>query len=397
MRTVLVTDAARGSAVAAIRSFGRAGWRVVAADPKRTAPGLFSRHTARRRRYPDPRRDPSGAAEAVIRIVEREHVDLVFPVTDDVILPLLERRADLERVAVVALPGSGLLRTAADKGAVVALAEQHGVRAPRTVVWDPTSPAPVPEGLGWPVVVKPVSSRTLGAGRTVVAHDVSYARDRADLERTLAAAASPLLLQEYVRGDGHGVEVLARDGEVLVAFQHRRIREYPPSGGASSLREAVPVRDDLLDAARRLMAAMGWTGLAMVEFKVADDGTPHLMEINGRVWGSLPLAVAAGVDFPTLAAAVHLGEEPDLPVTPRLGTRSRNVELELRWAAAVVGRHRLGDRVPAPTRADALRVVADLVLVPSDGYDVLDRRDPLPGAVDTIQAVARTAVRSVRR
>ena len=384
MRTALVTDAGRGSAVAVIRSLGRRGWRVITSDVHATAAGRFSRHSRAFGRYPDPRTNPAGTVEAILDLVAREHVDLVFPVTDDVIVPMLDHRDAFEEVTRLALPSSAALRTAADKAAVTALASRCGVATPATIEWSGGATAPL-VAIGWPVVVKPVRSRTLDDDGVVVAHDVTYAADPDALEARLATLTGPVLLQQYVTGEGHGVEVLARDGRVLAAFQHRRLREYPPSGGASSYREAADLDPRLLADATRLIAELGWTGLAMVEFKVG-AGTHHLMEINGRVWGSMPLAVAAGVDFPAMAAAVHMGDEVEAaPAPPRAGpVRSRNVELELRWAAAVLTRHRLGSS--PPPRRDALRVLARLFL-PGDGYDVLDRRDPLPGIVDALHAV----------
>lgn len=391
-RTVLVTDAGRGSAVAIIRSLGRAGWRVVAGDPRRAAPGRWSRHVDAWVTYPDPRRHPEAAIEALARMARRERVDLLFPVTDDVIVPLLDVRETIERHTALALPATEALRTAADKGAVTAMADRCGVPVPATVRWSPGDPAPALRS--WPVVVKPLRSRTVAAGAGVVAHDVTYALDAAALDTELGHADGPVLLQEYVHGAGHGVEVLARDGEVVAAFQHRRIREYPPSGGASSCREAVAVDPELLAASERLLGELRWTGLAMVEFKIGPSGW-FLMEINGRVWGSLPLAVAAGVDFPAMAAALHLGD-PFVPPPPaRLGARSRNVELELRWAAAVLAGHRLGATGARPTRMQAVGTAVRL-LSPREGYDVLDRRDPLPGVVDAAQAVVRTVRRVVR-
>jgi predicted ATP-grasp superfamily ATP-dependent carboligase len=391
VRTALVTDASRGSAIAVIRSLARTGWRVIAADSERTAPGRFSRDTADWVRYPDPRRAPQAAVEALLAAVTDRHVDLVFPVTDDVILPLLERRSAIERSAMVALPSTELLRTAADKAAILELAGRCGVPAPRTRHWCPGSGADLEAdpGLGWPVVVKPVRSRTVGPDGRGVAHEVAYADDPAQLASRLRTIDGPVLLQERVGGVGQGLEVVARDGDILAAFQHRRLREYPPSGGASSFREAVDVDPQLLDDATRLLSELRWTGLAMVEFKSGASGH-HLMEINGRVWGSLPLAVAAGVDFPALAAAVHLGDPLPVVGRSRPGTRSRNVELELKWAAAVVARRRLGAAANDLRRRDATRVLTRLFTRPSDGYDVLELRDPIPGVVDAARAVVST-------
>ena len=60
----------------------------------------------------------------------------------------------------------------------------------------------------------------------------------------------------------------------------------------------------------------------MVEFR--DDGTqPWLMEVNGRFWGSLQLAIAAGCDFPRLWADVLTGQPLDRPTPYREGVTLR--------------------------------------------------------------------------
>jgi predicted ATP-grasp superfamily ATP-dependent carboligase len=50
---------------------------------------------------------------------------------------------------------------------------------------------------------------------------------------------------------------------------------------------------------RRLLDAVHWNGLAMVEFKYdVRDGLPKILEVNPRMWGSAPLAINCGIDFP---------------------------------------------------------------------------------------------------
>ena len=62
----------------------------------------------------------------------------------------------------------------------------------------------------------------------------------------------------------------------------------------------------------------------MIEYKVdSATGTPFLMEINGRFWGSLQLAIDSGVDFPALLAAVATGASPGAVTDYRVGVRSR--------------------------------------------------------------------------
>ena len=109
-----------------------------------------------------------------------------------------------------------------------------------------------------------------------------------------------------------------------------------------SFRESVALDPVLYDCSVRLLAALRWTGLAMVEFKVGPRG-PILMEVNGRVWGSLPLAVMSGVDFPRLLAELYLLGPPTNGAAPqlryRLNVRARNLALDLVWiASALSGR-----------------------------------------------------------
>jgi predicted ATP-grasp superfamily ATP-dependent carboligase len=202
-----------------------------------------------------------------------------------------------------------------------------------------------------------------------------------------------VLLQEYIAGEGHGVEMLAHEGEALAAFQHRRLREVPVTGGASSLRESVALDRELFDYSRRLLAALRWTGLAMVEFKLGSDG-PRLMEINGRVWGSLPLAVHSGMDFPARLVDLYLQGPPALnggPVTEyQLGVRSRNLELDIVWMLSVLSGRKRYTYLPTPSRLSGLAALADL-LNPAIKFDILSLRDPLPGMGELLR-IARKLV-----
>ncbi len=391
---VLVTDAGRGSAISVIRSLAARGWEVTAADDDPYSPGFYSRHTAHRLRYPAPIQHPDEAAAAIARAVERLAIDLVVPVTDELILPLSAIRLDLSGKTGLALPDDRSIALAADKVATLRLAERLGIDTPRSVVVGHPSDLPsVGDRLGWPVVVKPARSRTRDTSGAIRRHSVSYAVDAAELGRIAGAATGPLLVQEYLTGIGQGVELLLRDGDPIAAFQHRRIREVPVTGGASAFRESVPLDPELFRRSVALLAEMGWTGLAMVEFRVGPRGAA-LMEINGRIWGSLPLAVRAGVDFPGLMADVHLGRSTAAapPIgCYRLGVTSRSLPLEVSWIGSVLaGRSRYPFIDVPPRRAG---IAAALRLVADDGWDVQSRDDPLPGLVE----IQRLAARTVRR
>lgn len=393
---VLVTDAWRGSAVACIRSLGRRGWRVTAADSVRHSAGFRSRYATDRLRYPDPATHADAAAAAILEAAERTGVDLVIPVTDEVGLPLAALRERFEGRTRLALPRATAMAAAHDKAQTLALAERLGVPTPATVAVETADEAVrTAASLGWPVVVKPQASRRTRDDGTVEAFTVSYAADAASLRERMAAleGRSGVLLQRWRPGEGHGVELLADRGRALAAFQHRRLREVPVTGGASALRESVALDPELLDHARRLLAALEWTGLAMVEFRLTPAG-PELMEINGRIWGSLPLAVHAGMDFPGRLADLLLDGPPpaDTPLATdyRIGVRARNLRLDVAWIGSVALGRRRYPELPWPGRRAAVGAALSL-LDPRIVDDLFDRDDPGPGAAQ-LAAIARGAI-----
>lgn len=389
MTTVLVTDASRGSAVATIRSLARAGHRVIAADSARLSPGRWSRYAAGRARYPDASLDTVGAGKALARAAHEGAVRIIIPVTDAAIAALEVAADDLPPDCRVAAPPPSDLDLVRHKTATLDLARSVGVPIPdSTVVRTCAEAAEAAAALGWPVVLKPEQSTVETGPGTLAKFDVAYATDEMTVCRHMARfeGACAVLVQEYCAGEGLGVEVLAHEGRVLRAFQHRRLREVPFSGGASSLREAVALDPVLMGHTSKLIAALGWTGLAMVEFKMSDNG-PRLMEVNGRLWGSLPLAVRAGVDFPAELVDLMVNGPPSRTDACRpyaVGTRSRNVRLEVLWAAAVLAGTARHPVLPAPRRREGVAVLAQL-LRPSDGYDMLSWHDPGPGIADLIR------------
>jgi predicted ATP-grasp superfamily ATP-dependent carboligase len=79
-----------------------------------------------------------------------------------------------------------------------------------------------------------------------------------------------------------------------------------------------------MEYSTRLLGAKRWSGVAMVEYKLdSRDHSPKLMEVNGRFWGSLQLAVDSGVDFPFLLYQLATGAELRLPGPYQLGVRTR--------------------------------------------------------------------------
>jgi predicted ATP-grasp superfamily ATP-dependent carboligase len=396
--TVMVTDAGLGSAISVIRSLGRRGWRVIAADEDRWSPGFRSRYTDERVVYPAPReRDSVSVARGLARICAERGVDLLIPVTDQLVMPFARLRDAGELRVPVALPGTAALELARDKGRTLELARELNVPVPATcVARDANEALAAARTIGWPVVVKPTASRHPRADGTIEQLTVSYAADVAQLEAAVGASPVPVLLQRYHRGVGYGVELLLDRGRPIAAFQHRRLREMPVTGGASALRESVAIDPTMYRHATSLMAALEWTGLAMIEFKVGDDG-PLLMEINGRIWGSMPLAIHAGMDFPRRLAELWAGDggpDQEPSTSYRIGVRSRNLELDIMWIGAVALARRHYAALEWPRRSRAVRAALQL-FDPGIHNDVVSMSDPGPGAAELVR-IARKAFAKVR-
>jgi predicted ATP-grasp superfamily ATP-dependent carboligase len=380
--------------MAIIRSLGRQGYEVVAADSKSSSPGFRSKYVTERVVYPASDADGGGAVTALLEAAKAHDVDLLIPVGEDVVILLSASRSDFAGVTTLALPGKASLAVVRDKFETVKLARGLGVPTPRTVlVHGPDDAAASVGDFRWPVVLKPQASRAVLPAGEIDAFGVEYAGDPQELLQRMRAfeGRCSVLLQEYCVGDGHGVGLLMDRGRTLAAFQHRRLREVPFTGGPSSFRESVPLDPALFDYSVRLLAALEWTGAAMAEFKVGPDG-PKLMEINGRLWGSLPLAVKSGVDFPGMLADLYLFQGKTRRDTPKLsytlGVRSRDVKLELSWIQSVLRGRRAYGFLPSPRRREGL-VAALRLFDPRDGFDVLSLRDPLPGIAGLLNVIRK--------
>lgn len=303
MTQVLVLDAGQRSALAATRSLGRRGLTVHVADARRPTLAGASRYARSELEHPDPSQQPEAFTDWVIDTAARLGVQAVLPLTDLSIMLLAPARERLGSTELLCAPHAAY-DIVSDKAKLIDIARRVAVPTPRTTL--AASRAELEALLAtchYPVVLKPARSKVMVEGRIVstsvlIAHSESQARAYASRQTWLGTM--PCLLQEFVPGHGAGLFALYGSGRPLAWFAHRRIREKPPSGGVSVLSESAAVDERLRAAAERLLDACAWNGPAMVEFKVARDGTAYLMEINGRLWGSLQLAIDCGVDFPWL-------------------------------------------------------------------------------------------------
>ncbi|MEO7177969.1 MAG: ATP-grasp domain-containing protein [Allosphingosinicella sp.] len=304
-RVLLLGDDLRAF-LAIARSLGRRGVEVHAAPSDFSSPALKSRYIAAAHRLPPYPLDPMAWEAALAALIDDHGFRKVVPTSDSGLFMLRHHAEALGRERI-GIANEAALEIFSDKANTRALAERHGVAVARgRLLGSAENPQELAESLGLPLVLKPRASYALGDIATK--RSARVVRDEAELDRQLRSGAwDGCVAESFFPGVGVGLSVLARDGRILVAYQHRRLFESSETG-ASTKRVSEPADPALIAAAEPLAAAARLDGVAMFEFRVDRASGRHvLLEVNPRFWGSLPLAVAAGADFPALwwDVAVH--------------------------------------------------------------------------------------------
>ena len=349
---VLVTDLVNGrsrSAVAAVRALAGGGYAPIVTVSGRRSPAAASRDCAGVVRVPPCLN--GDYADAVRReMADRDYV-AVMPASDGALLAL-------------GLPGADLV----DKSTLPARAAAAGLRTPRTLRLDgPEELAAAAGRLEYPLVVKPVVKSGPG----------SLAR-RVDTPAALVALAAESggasVVQPFLDGDLRAVAGVVHEGRLLALVHQGYVRTWPADCGVASAAVTTAPDTGLEQLLARLLSAHSGV------FQVQLIGS-CVIDVNPRVYGSLPLAVAAGANLPAIFCAAVQGRGQDL-VRARPGVRYR-------WAEGDVRRLGYGLR-----RGELGLVEAVRALYPRLGtaHSVESLRDPGPVLTRVANVVTRRPV-----
>jgi predicted ATP-grasp superfamily ATP-dependent carboligase len=311
---VILTDGNFKHTLAAVRSLGKSGNEVTVLSHLSVSTSFYSKYCHHRVIAPDPEKD-AGFAAFLLEYVKKNHCDVLLPVSFAAVMQVSRIRHELEKYVKIPLADDAALDIAGSKDRTIRYAEKIGIRVPKT--WYPRTEAEVQEiarVVSYPAVIK--GSEESGFVRYANAPD-----ELAEKYRVIARY-SPVI-QEYITGEGYGFFALYNHGTARAIFMHKRIREYPVTGGPSAVAESV-YEPALRDAGLRILDRLHWHGVAMVEFKKdVKTGEFVLMEINPKFWGSLGLSIAAGVDFPCLAGRMALEGDIDPVCQYKTGVKYR--------------------------------------------------------------------------
>lgn len=385
---VLVTDGEHRAALAVVRSLGARGHHVYVCSSHPRPIAAASRYCCAASQVPDALAWPHAFVGAVAEQCREWRIQVLLPITEPGIMALSPEAEQFPDVCMP-VPSFDSFMTLSDKAKLMRIAPRFGFSVPQQIELASVDELSTIEWstVQFPLVIKPARSVGLGPnGRKTF--EVGYAHSAEQLRtriRQLADTAFPVLLQQRVSGPGSGVMVLMWAGVEQAVFAHRRLREKPPSGGVSVYSESTAADPQLIGGVIELLRQHQWSGVAMAEFKQdRHTGKVYLMEVNGRFWGSLQLAIDAGVDFPALLLdCVEFGSAKH-----RAGYRP-GVKLRWWWGdfdqlllRLFKSRSALNLPHGFPGRMQAVREF--MRWRPGDRSEVLRWPDPWPGMVETL-------------
>lgn len=382
-RATLLLGAAPRVAVPIARSLRRLGVPCVVGIFSEKNSALGSNAVHRTVRLPQPG-DRASFLGAMLALLETENVDTIFPGSDLAIRGIGDHYERLSELAYPGCPPPGVCAAVLEKQRTFDAARACGIDLPASYLAPTLDDLDALRGqMQFPVIVKRSSAAIAGSFK--IRQYFSFEALRAEYVSD-PTIGSQTILQQYDGGEGIGLAVILQDGRVLAPFQYRSVKELPSTGGVSCVVEADTLDGDLLERTTAMLRAMRWRGVAMVEYiRDRATGRYRLLEVNGRYWGCLALAMQAGHDYPAYEWRIAHGMDAGVAPAYRVGTRSR-------WTGGLI--RRLGglggeahSRLFGTTRLQEFAAtVSDFA--PRTLSALWSWRDPVPAIWDVTAALA---------
>lgn len=313
IRPAVVTDVRYRMSLPVIRSLGKNGVPVISAErsvcDSKSALGFYSKHSKKNILISDTDNRAAFWADLEAACSSLDERPVIIPVGISTLLTLCEEPERVSGFADCALPPLSSIELANDKSRLIPFAKECGVPIPETTfLREGESVSELSERISFPCVIKLPRGEMLGLPPEKRYAIINNKEDFVPTYEIFSEYDKSILVQQYIVGDGWGVSaVFDKNSEPLEVFCHHRIREYPSTGGPSCFCESVnaPL---LADYAVKLLKALRWVGVAMVEFKGDPETGFYLMEINPRFWGSSALAPNSGCNIPLALYRAACGE-----------------------------------------------------------------------------------------
>ena len=285
---------------------------VIGVDADATAPAL----AACDRAFTVPRITEEGYVDAIVALIEREHVDMVFSVNDLELRLLADRRTEIETAtgATLYVPEPKSARVCADKWATHEYAHDVGIPTPRTFLSVEDALDAAAQGVvAFPLIVKPrFGSGSVGIARVDDATDLGSAVDRcraAIMSYVGGAldARGQVLVQEFLPGQEFGIDALFSRSQELMGFAaKRKLSMRAGETDKATIVGPEPFQENIAKLASRVEHR----GNLDCDF-IVHEGIAHLIEMNPRFGGGYPFTHEAGVNHVAMLVGDYLGAPPE--------------------------------------------------------------------------------------
>jgi predicted ATP-grasp superfamily ATP-dependent carboligase len=304
MQKILILDAGEAPySVVAARSLGSAGHIVDLGFPYGAHFfDAYSKYCKNHLFYPDPVYAQNDFIKFFKALAGK--YDFIIPTMEKTQLPLSAAKEYIEKKGTnLPIPNHEILSIATNKKKVLEISKKNKITLPKTMILteEPAFNEIIKE-IGLPFIMKASTEINVPVGPSsryfVIEHKIAQEDFRIKFNQL--AKLGPVILQQYIKGIGIGASfIFSKDNNLITFFGHKRILERFPEGGPSVIAETY-FHPEAIIQGYRLLRALNWQGIAMTEFKLSHDGKLYFMEVNPRFWGTLPLAIASGIDFPKI-------------------------------------------------------------------------------------------------
>jgi protein-tyrosine-phosphatase/predicted ATP-grasp superfamily ATP-dependent carboligase len=315
---ILVIGDDTRSFLSVVRSLGRVGYIVDVVMHQPGADAGYSKYIRHSHKLPPVALHPTKWMAAISELQSKYQYNLIVPCDDSGLVPIMTLTNELDH-SIIATPGQKAFDIFYDKYVTLNAAMELGI----PIASHHSVSRAALDTVRYPIALKPKRSfnlLNLAQKQTVT---ILYSMDEA-IGAIEEIKKTDYFLENYFEGIGVGISVIAKNGRILSAFQHERMEEGV--SGGSSLRKSVPLHPDMLKDTEKLAKHAQLEGVAMFEFRYNQASDSFvLLEVNARFWGSLPLAVYAGTDFPVLLASSRCTADTITATQYRTGKVSRSL------------------------------------------------------------------------
>ncbi|MDP8973873.1 MAG: ATP-grasp domain-containing protein [Actinomycetota bacterium] len=350
------------AAVRALRAADYAPWLAV------SQPGTYAAHsraTVGTVLVPNAAIDSEGFVRKLAATARQLSAVAVLPGEDSHFLALTGREVDFPGIAF-GVPSRESVEQVMKKDLLPKLAAAAKLRTPPTakVVCGDSETLSM---FGFPAIVKPLRSWTWNRDGTMSAQRASYASSKEQAEEALKNfPGAEGLVQPYIPGPNVSISGVSWEGKLVCAVHHISERIWPATSGVTAYAKTIPPNGELEQGVGGLLQATGWSGLFETEFKRSPHGEHYLIDLNPRVYGSLALAVAAGLNLPGIWVDLVLGRRASVDDSYRVGVRFRQEEKDARALARML------------TDGELWYVLQGLMPRRGTTHAIFSLRDPMP-------------------